>query len=571
MNPQGIKLQHHQDSQELLRTVAYFFAALYLMLSFAHFFLLEDSFKWILIVTAGSTTIICFLIGKLTAIIFKSSQSLCILFMLILASSNSLLHLWYSAAPEQSTNIFVCVIASGIVLSSRKHWLIAVLINWLGWGYITWTLEIALAQHFFFAMAMSTLLSWFAHLTRKKLVEKQGALEAERDLAVQHELQAQAATKAKSTFLATMSHEIRTPMNGVIGMIELVSRTQLNEKQEKFIASARRSAKALMKIINDVLDFSKIEDGELNIEQINFNLPNLFNEFTQDMQLQAMRKGLKLELVQPQNVPNIVVGDPYRLIQILNNLVNNALKFTESGDIIIKYEIVELNKQLKLNVMVADTGIGIAPEAQSTLFDSFSQADMSTTRKFGGTGLGLAITKQLCELMGGQISVTSQLGQGSRFHFSVMLAPASDDLPKNEAATDKSDLPHFSNLQVLLVEDNLINQEVMLAILQGMDIKVAITNDGIEALEWLSDKQQNHCDLIFMDCQMPNLDGYETTQRIRAGDAGENRKKLPIVALTANAIDTERDKCFEVGMDEYLTKPVNLDELKLILAKYACA
>lgn len=553
---------------DLLRPVAYFFAFLYFILTLTHFFLLQETFKWILFTSALLTATISLFIGLKASNIPSPRHSLIILLLMLMASSNSLLHLWFSEAPEQTTNIFVTIIATGIVLSNRNHWAASVLFNWIGWITITMTLEMALTQHFFFAMAMSTLLSWFAHLARKKLVEKQLELEQERDIAIQHEQEAKAATEAKSAFLANMSHEIRTPMNGVIGMIELVSNSKLDEEQQDFIATAKRSAESLMIVINDILDFSKIEAGELTLERVEFDVVQVFSEFIHDQQFLANKKGLKLKLEKQYVKQAKVMGDPHRIIQVMNNLLSNAIKFTESGSILVQYNLNTQDDHLCLSVVVTDTGIGVSDASLPYLFDSFSQADMSTTRNFGGTGLGLAITKQLCELMGGVITVQSKSGEGSVFQFSVLLAipdPAITQQKKPRASTSSV---NFSNLRVLLVEDNVINQEVMIAILKGLEIKVDVADDGIVALTMLTHSQLPTYDLILMDCQMPNLDGYEATRRIRAGDAGELYSKIPIIALTANTMNSEREKCLDAGMNEYLTKPINTDVLKSILAEY---
>ncbi|MFT5674191.1 MAG: signal transduction histidine kinase [Paraglaciecola sp.] len=576
MNLQNLEIQHANEAMDLLRSVAYFFAFLYFFLTLAHFFLLQETFKWILCTTALLTAIVSVVIGLKASEISLARRSLIILLLMLTASSNSLLHLWFSEAPEQTTNIFVTIIASGIVLSNRTHWTASILFNWIGWATVNFTLEIALIQHFFFAMAMSTLLSWFAHLARKKLVEKQLALEQERDLAIQHEQNAIAATEAKSTFLANMSHEIRTPMNGIVGMIELMSRSKLDEEQKDFIATAKRSAESLLIVINDILDFSKIEAGELTIELVEFDLEQLFTELTHDLQFQANRKGLKLELVKEFVQQAKVMGDPYRITQILNNLLSNAIKFTQSGSIIVEYGLSVLDDHLRLNVVVTDTGIGVSDAALPHLFDSFSQADMSTTRNFGGTGLGLAITRQLCELMNGSITAQSKLGEGSAFQFSVMLAfpDATETREEKPRATQSfanfatQSFANFANLRVLLVEDNLINQEVMLAILENLEIKVDVANDGLEALTMLAYSQSATFDLILMDCQMPNMDGYEATRRIRAGESGDVFSKIPIAALTANTMNSEREKCLAAGMNEYLTKPIESHALKLLLAKY---
>ena len=550
-----------------VQPVAYFLAFLYFLLTLAHFFLLQETFKWILFITALSTATICAVIGLKASEILSTQKSGFILLMLLMASSNGLLHLWLSEAPEQTTNIFVTIIASGIVFSDRRYWVTSIMFNWIGWFIVNINVEMALTQHFFVAMAMSTLLSWFAHLARKRLVEKQLALKQERDIAIQHEQVANAATEAKSLFLANMSHEIRTPMNGVIGMIELVSNSKLDEEQKNFIATAKRSAESLMMIINDILDFSKIEAGKLTIELVKFDIEQFFNEWAHDLQFQANAKGLKLKLVKNSILQKSVLGDPHRITQVLNNLLSNAIKFTQTGTIIVEYNLIELNGCLQLSVSVTDTGIGISDAALLHLFDSFSQADMSTTRNFGGTGLGLAITRQFCILMGGNIAAQSKLGEGTTFEFSVKLAfpdPTSIQVePCNVQSYTK-----LKSLSILLVEDNFINQQVMLAILKSLEIKVEVANDGVEALTMLTHSQPATFDLILMDCQMPNLDGYEATRRIRAGVAGDIFSKIPIIALTANTMNSEREKCLGAGMNEYLTKPISTDTLRLMLTKY---
>jgi two-component system, sensor histidine kinase len=550
---------------DVLRPVSYFFTFLYFFLALSHFFILQETFKWILISTALLTAIVSVVVGLNASKISSAVQNRFLLLLLLMGSTNSLLHLWFSEAPEQTTNIFLAIIASGIVLSNRKHWIASTLFNWIGWLTVSITLEMALIQHFSFALGMSTLLGWFAHRARKKLVDKQVELLRERDLAIKHQQEAMAATEAKSAFLANMSHEIRTPMNGVIGMIELVSRSKLDEEQKDFIATAKRSADSLLIIINDILDFSKIEAGELTVEPVEFDLEKFFAELIHDQQFHANRKGLKLELVKEDFQQAKVVGDPYRIAQVMNNLLSNAIKFTESGSISVQYGLQTVDEHLQLSVVMTDTGIGVSDDSMPYLFESFSQADMSTTRNFGGTGLGLAITKQLCELMGGSITAQSKLGEGSVFKFIVNLGFPDPAVPREVEPIDTQTVTSFTNLQVLLVEDNFINQQVMIAILNELDIKVEVANDGLEALAMLDDQQSTTFDLILMDCQMPNLDGYEATRRIRAGNVFN---KIPIVALTANTMNSEREKCLDAGMNEYLTKPIDTDALKSILAKY---
>ena len=559
--------QSRDEQREPLKPVASAFFYLYLALSLSHFFLLTAEFKWMLVTSASMTTVICFILMQKAQYLSSAGQRLGIASILLLGTSNSLLHLWLSQSPEQTTNLFLVIIASGIVLSNRLHWVTLVLLNWVGWFTINRVVEMPLEMHFFFALAMGSLLSWFAHLLRRSLVNKQFELLQERDIAVSHENKAKAANEAKSVFLANMSHEIRTPMNGILGMIEMLNRTPVNDKQKKYIATAQRSADSLMIIINDILDFSKIEAGELAIESVGFDLDEFMANLEQEQAYQAKRKGLWLESTVASGSLSRVVGDPYRLKQIFNNLLSNAIKFTEIGGVKIHYSVVSEGESLILNAEISDTGIGISESAMPGLFDSFSQADMSTTRKYGGTGLGLAITKQLCELMGGEISVESGPGQGSTFRFEVKLkAPLISE--EASSVTHVETEPQSFDLNVILAEDNAINQQVMLAILTSLGVDTELANDGAEAIERLSMPNAKHYDLIFMDCQMPNVDGYEATGRIREGHAGDENKKIPIVALTAHAMDSEKQKCLDAGMDEYLTKPVDLASLKAILALY---
>lgn len=552
---------------QLLKPMAVAFSFLYAMLSLSHWLLLNDDFKWILVVAAFITTLYSVMLMLIATRINATKQRLGILSLLVLGAANSFLHYWLSQSPEQATNIVLVIIASGIVLSNRRDWTISLVLNWAGWLFVNLSIDMPMMMHFLFALIMATLLSWFAHLARQKLIVKQVELAQERDNAVAHELKAKAASEAKSTFLANMSHEIRTPMNGVIGVIDVISRTNLAGNQAQLIETAKRSANSLMVIINDILDISKIEAGELSLEHIAFDVHQLISELRQEQKIQADSKGLWLKL-EALSIDCInVMGDPYRLKQILNNLISNALKFTENGGVTIKYNTVLTGEVVRLNVDVIDSGIGIEESAIAHLFDPFSQADSSTTRKFGGSGLGLAITKQLCKLMGGEISVISTLEEGSVFSFFVTLIPAKND--SNSSIEHAQVLPPKFDITLLLVEDNDINMQVMLAILDNLGCKVDVARDGKEALDILLQTDTSEYTLILMDCQMPTIDGYEATRMIRAGEAGDNVKNIPIVALTADAMESQKQKCFDAGMNDYLTKPIDVDLLKNVLASYA--
>jgi PAS domain S-box-containing protein len=375
---------------------------------------------------------------------------------------------------------------------------------------------------------------------------------------------AEAAAKAKAEFLANMSHEIRTPLNGVIGMTDFLAKTELTEEQKQYVRDLKASEKALFSIINDILDFSKIEAGKLEIELVPFSLKKELKELCDVMRYEATKKGLRLLLDLSEGMPEKIIGDPVRIRQVLTNLLGNALKFTEKGFVMLSAQKLEENeKEVRLKFEVVDSGIGIPKERAGTLFDKFTQADSSTTRKFGGTGLGLAISKDLVEKMGGKLELDSRIGEGTTFFFDLKFE-------KTDAATNDSDAKIVSISwtkppDILLVEDNPINQKVAMKNLEDTGCKVSLANDGVEALEKL---KENSFDLVFMDVQMPKMDGLETTRRIREKEKTDQEKHNTIVALTAHALKEEIDKCFEAGMDDYLPKPIRESELKPLLAKY---
>jgi len=377
---------------------------------------------------------------------------------------------------------------------------------------------------------------------------------------------AEAANRAKSQFLANMSHEIRTPMNGVLGMIELLLATELTPRQRHYAETVQHSGETLLEIINEILDFSKVEAGRMQIEAIEYDCRQSVSEVISLLSERAGRKQLVLKHQIARDVPRAVVGDPNRVRQVLTNLVGNAIKFTERGEIGVGVSVAgREGDTFLIRFDINDTGIGIAPDALKTIFEAFSQADGSMARKYGGTGLGLAIARQLVQLMGGEIGVESQPGRGSTFWFTVRAPKAQNDRAPNDARSGAVDvIPTSFCGRVLLAEDNPVNRELAVAMLEAASLQVMLAHDGREAV---SAAAAGGIDLILMDCQMPEMDGFAATQAIREAQAPGDAR-IPIVALTANAMEGDRERCLEAGMDDYLSKPFKPLQLYAMLARW---
>lgn len=373
-------------------------------------------------------------------------------------------------------------------------------------------------------------------------------------------------TKAKSEFLATMSHEIRTPMNAILGMTHLLKQDSPRKDQIEPINILDFSGKTLLSLIDDVLDFSKIEAGKIEFESIQFELDKLINVIMESFKATASNKGIELKNEIAEDIPNILIGDPARLTQILNNLMSNALKFTEEGEVKVEVHLVsDYDDAVTLSFSIIDTGIGIEEERVDSIFESFTQASQNTKRLFGGTGLGLTISKQLVELQGGTISVDSEEGEGSTFMVELTFDKGNATAEVKEPADKEADAHGITGLKVLLAEDNVVNQKVMIRFLERWNIEMEVVNNGEEALEVL---KHSNFDVILMDLQMPRMDGYEATEQIRKLD-DPYKRNIPIIALTAAALKEVREKVYAAGMNDFVTKPFNPVDLEQKLFNYA--
>jgi PAS domain S-box-containing protein len=403
-----------------------------------------------------------------------------------------------------------------------------------------------------------------AEAANRELIAANRNLEETGRLAREMADRAEALSAAKSDFLANMTHEVRTPLNGILGMTGLALETDLEKDQREYLELVKSSAEALLSLVNDVLDFSKYEAGKLGLDCADFSLRALVRDVLRPLALRASVSGLEFESTIEDQAPDRVIGDPLRIGQVLRNLAGNAVKFTSRGKVAVRVRVESMQgSKVTLRFSVSDTGIGVPPEKHRLIFEPFTQADGSTTRKYGGTGLGLSISSGLVELMGGRIWVESEVGRGSTFCFTLPLDIAATCSPGAAApARSESAVRPKRKLRILVAEDNSVNQRLAARLLEREGHSVTIAGSGQEALALLygREREPRRFDLILMDVQMPGMDGLETTARIRQSErvAGP---RVPIVAMTAQSAESDRLRCLESGMDAYVTKPVNVPEL----------
>ncbi|HTA81815.1 MAG TPA: ATP-binding protein [Bacteroidia bacterium] len=366
---------------------------------------------------------------------------------------------------------------------------------------------------------------------------------------------AEESTKLKEAFLANMSHEIRTPMNAIIGFSDILSKGKLEEKEKEYIRIIKSAGENLLTIINDILDISKIEAGMMTFEEHTFSVKDIFKSLNVMLMGKAKEKTLELLFICDEDVPDSLLGDPTRLTQIIINLAGNAIKFTQKGEIIVRAKVIKKeNEETLLEFSVKDTGIGIPADKIQHIFERFRQAESHTTRKYGGTGLGLSIAKQLVELQGGKLSVTSEFKSGSMFVFNIPYKKSVEVLHETEDTGEKFNMDQLRKLNILLVEDNQLNVKLILSLFSEYGLVLQVAENGSIGIEKL---RENKFDIVLMDMEMPVMNGYEAATIIR----NEMKNAIPIIAMTAHAMSGEKERCLSLGMNDYISKPINANLL----------
>lgn len=584
-----IRLRMNEQLYKHLPIVCIVLFLYYAMFAYLHSSSESDLFRLVMV---GSCSVTClYLFTILFLRIFQLipvSWSHGIIFWLgNLVLLICLSHMFIGNDPKQSTNISMYLIGIGSFYFTAFYYIVGFTLGIFGWIAAVYAMgDHPNWDHFGYMQFSACVLSVLVFITRyrsfrnlvvmnekthkinQQLDEKVDYLEKIEQTLQKSKDEAEFANKAKSQFLANMSHEIRTPVNGIIGIIELLQDSPLTQQQRNYIEKANQTSNHLSNLINDILDISKIESGQLNINEVPFSLLELIQEIHKTFEVPAQQKNLSLHFHYDKQIESNFLGDDLRIKQILMNLIGNAIKFTSSGEIIVSIHAKEdLENETIFDFQIDDTGIGIPQDKQGIIFQLFQQADNSTTRKYGGSGLGLNISYQLVSMMGGTISVESPRSNipsnpndepGSSFRFTLSLKKVPQFMNENEQNNHPSELEDIFNINVLLVEDDEVSKITAKKRLENLGCKVHLAGNGQEAIDAYN---EHHFDLIFMDLHMPLMDGLKATAIIREIEK-EIKAKTPIIALTAAALTDDMDECFRVGMNGYLTKPVQLESIK---------